>query len=203
MKKKIILLIYIFLCTIISIKEVKAENTTNFQKDEFIKYFEKRNFEIKEMECLPDPNYNLECKLIYATHPANNKGVGLHIFENEEKAYDYFKYIYYDNEKEFTNPEIYNLEKELDSNYSYVKTVLSDLHYFYMVTTDKYLIKSNIEIEKADFMNKIYDDLGFIEEKEKSNKIVPLLLLISIILIIVIIYLFIKNKEKIKLKKLT
>ena len=186
--KKYIIFVLLFL----SLPVVYAENSIEFDDTIFIKYFENNNYKITENECPQISEYDKECKIVSATkvNGLNNKTVELYVFNNNNQSKNYFNYVYNNSIDYFKNTTTYNLNNEDNSNYSYIKTELSELYNFYLVRVNNYVIKSNIEINKHKVMDKIYDDLGLIEDNTINNNNSNLCLNLSIVSIISIIDLF-------------
>lgn len=183
-----------------------ADTNIEFDDKIFIKYFENNNYKITETECPQISEYQKECKMILASKIVgeNSKIIDLHIFKDNISANNYFNYVYNDSIDYFKNTTTYNLNNEDNSNYSYIKTELSELYNFYLVRVNNYVIKSNIEINKHKVMDKIYDDLGLIEDDTINNNNSNLCLnlsivsIISIILDIILIIIIILSVLKIK-----
>ncbi len=191
-----------------------ADTNIEFNDKIFIKYFENNNYKITETECPQISEYQKECRMILASKIVgeNSKIIDLYIFKDNISANNYFNYVYNDSIDYFKNTITYNLNNEDNSNYSYIKTELSELYNFYLIRVNNYVIKSNIALNKHKVMDKIYDDLGLIEYSGITNnnsrlhlnfsKISIISIILDIILIIIIILSILKIKDYKKKKKI-
>ena len=183
-KNIFITLLLILLVSFFGFNNVHAENI-KFNEKKFERYFEKKKFEVSNMSCKDfELTKNLKCTLYIAKK--GNAEVNMYKFDDEADAYDHFHWVIDENKPIFTKMKTYNLDETEKSNYSTIKTVLSDYLYFYMVKVDNYVIKSNIDITEDYKMNYIYDDLGFIKIKKHVSFWIILIILLVVALIYVI-----------------
>ena len=185
--KRINNIITIFLILFVSFLGFNNVNAANikFNEKKFENYFEKKKFEVSNMPCKNfELTKELKCTLYIAKK--GDVEVNMYKFEDEADAFDHFHWVIDENKPIFSKMKTYNVDETEKSNYSTIKTVLSDYLYFYMVKVDNYIIKSNIDITEDYKMNYIYDDLGFIKIKKYTSFWVTLMVIFIIALIYVI-----------------
>ena len=184
-KSKIIITIFLILfVSFLGFNNVNADNI-RFNEKKFERYFTKKKFEVSNKPCKDfELTKELKCTLYIARK--DDVEVNMYKFDTEEDAFDHFYWVIDENKPIFSKSKTYNVEKREKSNYSTIKTVLSDYLYFYMVKVDNYVIKSNIDIKEDYKMNYIYDDLGFIKIKKYTSFWITLMIILILVLIYVI-----------------
>lgn len=185
---------------------VYASEDITFSEEYFKSYLEKNGYLITENECLGITDYDKDCYFVSAVNikGSSEKTIELYVFNTNEGAFNYFSYIYEDSKEYFSNSDIYNLDNLDNSNYSYIKTELSDLYYFYCVRFNNYVIKSNIEIKNHNVMDKIYDGLNLIENNElglkettsNNNFILVFIVILDLLSIFLLIFVIVNKKVK-------
>ena len=197
--KKVLIL---FVCFFLFVGKVDAQNI-EFNQEKFEDYFTSKNYNIQELEeCLIEFDQEVGCHMIVASTSNQHREVGLLVFENDTIAYDYFQYVYQENIDSFENMETYNLDDNLDSNYSYLKAELSGLYSFYLVKVDNYIIRANIDKNEHSVMDRIFDDLGFIENTEQDSNVGIWLIGIAIVAVVGILLFVIIKKGNISKNKI-
>lgn len=163
MKKSIYYLLFILLFLFPTF--VNATSLDKFNDKTFVNYFKNKGYEINKNECMDMTDYDKDCNMISAANLKGviNKTVELFIFNSNEESLKYFNFVYEDSKSVLKDISVHNFNNEDNSNYSYVTAELSGLYYFYLVRVDNYVIKSNIEKNRHDIMDNIYDGLGLID----------------------------------------
>jgi hypothetical protein len=146
-------------------------------------------------------DYNVS-KTYIARSDDSSITVELDKFISTSDAYNYFNVVLNDQDNHFKEIKSYNLNKEENDNYAYMKALLNDNYYFYICYKDNYIIRSSIssdEEKDIKIIDRVYADLNLIENDSSNNNhtmtiyiIIPVILIVLVTLLIVIF----KKKKK-------